>query len=92
MTKSVAVFRCFIDGVLQWEEEAGGDFERLAGAHQQRIGREAGDRPWHVEIEVLLDPADPERFLRFGTDTKALRDPQPLSAAPQHPWGRAYQQ
>lgn len=31
---------------------------------------------WMVEVEILNDPTDPERFLRFGTDPRGMRDPR----------------
>lgn len=39
---------------------------------------EAEQTTWMVEVEVLVDPSDPDRFLRFGTDDAGMREPHPL--------------
>lgn len=60
--------------------------ERLGNAHSDLVG--STTLPWLMEVEVLDDPTDPERFLRFGTDTDRMRVPiGPLSTMlDQHPW------
>lgn len=77
-------FRFYLGGKLVRQETAevtsGEQLAALGERHSTYmidVAEATGDT-WMVEAEVLNDPTDPERFLRFGTDEGGMRDPHPL--------------
>lgn len=75
-------FRMYVAGQLVRQETAevtaGEDLKTLAEVHSTWLVQRAGTDPWLVEVELLSDPTDPDRFIRFGTDNKGMVDPHPL--------------
>ena len=76
--------RLYLGGQLVRQETveitSGADLAKLGEVHStyllNRAAREGG--LWMVEVEILNDPTDPDRFLRFGTDDGGMREPHPL--------------
>lgn len=83
-------FRLFIDGEKSFEEiediedESQDALEALAEKHMMRV---LGKDTWLVEVELIDLPDDPERFLRFGTDSSMMVSPiSPDDPTVKHPW------
>lgn len=77
-------FRLYLGGELVQMETveiiSGDQLSQLSERHSTYLLQraEAEDKLWLVEVEVLNDPTDPDRFLRIGTDTGGMRAPHPL--------------
>ena len=80
-------FRFYLAGKLLRTETV----EVVSGQHLSDLGLEhsmwmvrqavATDSKWLVEAEILNDPTDPNRFLRFGTDEGGMVEPLPYREA-----------
>lgn len=87
-------FRLFLAGEVVRDEivevTSGEQLAALSQQHSSYLLQAAAeqDTVWMVEAEVLNDPTDPERFMRFGTDPSRMNEPLPLDGEPRHPWAR----
>lgn len=87
-------FRYFVDGKL-WEENIReidvNDMKSLVEVAQADAEKVATHDTWLIEVELLDDPDDPNRFLRFGTDTSLMTNPLgPMEAhIDSHPWAES---
>lgn len=75
------ITRVFIDGALDREEEqvfhSREELERvvdLAERHLNHVVAKAKDRLFYIEIEFPDDPDPSDRFRRFGTDPRGMRN------------------
>jgi hypothetical protein len=64
-------FRIFIDGKLTVEETGAYEPEELETVGARHVAA-VGDRPHMIEIEFLDEPDINQRFLRLGTDPRAM--------------------
>jgi hypothetical protein len=72
--------RCWIDGVLKIDENTThtpDDVKQFA----DRVFRMSKGRPHMIELEFLDEPNPLARHYRFGTDTKMMAQPLPVTKA-----------
>lgn len=77
-------FRLYIDGKLDFEETLDIEPHQLQEVSDRHMLRVFGKDVWLVEVELLDDMTDPERFMRFGTDTSLMV--APMDDPDKHPW------